>query len=205
MGFRDHFSVISTTSATAPESPRTCSALASRVPAAPVERVALNCLRQALFNIERHAAASLVIVTLDYRPTGCGWSSDDGRGLPAVLSARPCPPTAITGASTSMAGRWSGWAARSTCAVSTRAGHSCGAAPSRPGRDDRARILVVDDHPVCDRRSTQSARRAPDLRVVGEADEPASAVRLTTELQPDAVILDTADGRPFAPETSRLR
>jgi len=64
------------------------------------------------------------------------------------------------------------------------------------------RILVVDDHPVVIDGVRNLLAGHPDLRVVGEADEPASAVRLTTELQPDAVILDLRMGGRFAPETS---
>ncbi|MBV9313962.1 MAG: response regulator transcription factor [Pseudonocardia sp.] len=64
------------------------------------------------------------------------------------------------------------------------------------------RILVVDDHPVvCDGIRSLLADLA-DLRVVGEANEPTSAVRLTTELQPDAVVLDLRMGGRFIPETS---
>lgn len=48
-----------------------------------VERTLLACLRQALFNVERHAGASLVMATLEYQP---GWISlavqDDGLGPP---------------------------------------------------------------------------------------------------------------------------
>jgi signal transduction histidine kinase len=47
------------------------------------ERVVLNCLRQALFNVERHAAADLVVVTLEYVPGRVELVvQDDGRGLP---------------------------------------------------------------------------------------------------------------------------
>lgn len=58
-----------------------------------VERTLLGCLRQALFNIERHAGASLVIATLDYqRP---GWVTlavqDDGQGRPPEFEPRPVP------------------------------------------------------------------------------------------------------------------
>lgn len=57
-----------------------------------VGRVALNCLRQALFNIERHAEASLVIVTLDYRVDLLRLVvQDDGRGLPDGFEPRAVP------------------------------------------------------------------------------------------------------------------
>ena len=64
------------------------------------------------------------------------------------------------------------------------------------------RILVVDDHPVVIDGVRNALAAHPDLRVVGEASEPAGAVRMTAALQPDAVILDLRMGGRFAPETS---
>lgn len=56
------------------------------------ERVALNCLRQALFNIERHACAGVVIVTLDYAPENFTLVvQDDGLGLPAGFEPHAVP------------------------------------------------------------------------------------------------------------------
>ncbi|MBA2323333.1 MAG: response regulator transcription factor [Pseudonocardiales bacterium] len=64
------------------------------------------------------------------------------------------------------------------------------------------RILVVDDHPVvCDGVRSLLAGQS-DLRVVGEANEQSTAVRLAGELQPDAVVLDLRMGGRFSPETS---
>lgn len=57
-----------------------------------VERAALACLRQALFNIERHSRASLVVVTLEFGSRELSVIvQDDGVGLPAgfTLSAVP--------------------------------------------------------------------------------------------------------------------
>ncbi|MGH3450872.1 MAG: histidine kinase, partial [Haloechinothrix sp.] len=57
-----------------------------------VERTILSCLRQALFNIERHAGAALVITTIDYQP---GWVTlavqDDGQGPPPEFEPRAVP------------------------------------------------------------------------------------------------------------------
>jgi two-component system nitrate/nitrite response regulator NarL len=64
------------------------------------------------------------------------------------------------------------------------------------------RILVVDDHPVVIDGVRNALAAHPDLRVVGEASEPAGAVRMTAALQPDAVILDLRMGGRFVPETS---
>jgi len=65
-----------------------------------------------------------------------------------------------------------------------------------------ARILVVDDHPVMVDGIRNVLAAHPDLRVVGEASEPAGAVRMAAQLQPDAVILDLRMGGRFTPETS---
>jgi DNA-binding NarL/FixJ family response regulator len=64
------------------------------------------------------------------------------------------------------------------------------------------RILVVDDHPVVVDGIRNVLAAHPDLRVVGEASEPAGAVRMAAQLQPDAVILDLRMGGRFTPETS---
>lgn len=57
-----------------------------------VERAALNCLRQALFNIERHADATTVVVALHYLPESFVLVvQDDGRGLPAEYEPRVIP------------------------------------------------------------------------------------------------------------------
>jgi signal transduction histidine kinase len=61
------------------------------LPAA-VERVAMSCLRQALVNIERHARATLAVVTLAYRRDRlCLVVQDDGLGLPAGFEPRAVP------------------------------------------------------------------------------------------------------------------
>lgn len=70
----------------------------------PVERAALSCLRQALFNIERHAHAGLSIVTLDYRADRlCLVVQDDGRGLPDGFEPRAVPADGHHWGFTSMA------------------------------------------------------------------------------------------------------
>jgi signal transduction histidine kinase len=57
-----------------------------------IERITLNCLRQALFNIERHARAGVVVVTLDYAPEEIALVvQDDGQGLPADFEPRAVP------------------------------------------------------------------------------------------------------------------
>lgn len=61
------------------------------LPAA-VERVALNCLRQALVNIDQHADASIAVVTLSYQLDRlCLVVQDDGLGLPVGFEPRAVP------------------------------------------------------------------------------------------------------------------
>lgn len=61
------------------------------LPAA-VERVALNCLRQALVNVDQHADASIAVITLAYqRDRFCLVVQDDGLGLPAGFEPRAVP------------------------------------------------------------------------------------------------------------------
>lgn len=67
---------------------------------------------------------------------------------------------------------------------------------------EERRILVVDDHPVVFDGVRNILAAHPDLRIVGEASEPVSAVRLAGDLQPDAVILDLRMGGRFNPEIS---
>lgn len=59
---------------------------------ASVERAALNCLRQALVNIDQHADASVAVITLAYQADRfCLVVQDDGLGLPMGFEPRAVP------------------------------------------------------------------------------------------------------------------
>ena len=55
---------------------------------------------------------------------------------------------------------------------------------------DRARILLVDDHPVLRKGLMACLAGRPNLTVVGEAADGLEAIRKVSELQPDLVLMD---------------
>ncbi|AGI25735.1 transcriptional regulator NarL [Pseudomonas sp. ATCC 13867] len=56
--------------------------------------------------------------------------------------------------------------------------------------DDRARILLVDDHPMMRKGVIQLLEFEEDLRVVGEASSGEEALHMAAELEPDMILLD---------------
>ena len=56
--------------------------------------------------------------------------------------------------------------------------------------DDRARILLVDDHPMMRKGVVQLLEFEDDLKVVGEAGSGEEALRMAAELEPDMILLD---------------
>jgi len=68
---------------------------------------------------------------------------------------------------------------------------SLGAAGGRAASaDHRTRVLVVDDSYFMQRRLAEILQSAPDLRVVGYADNGAEAIRLAETLAPDVITMD---------------
>ena len=55
---------------------------------------------------------------------------------------------------------------------------------------EKARILLVDDHPLLRTGVMQLIALEDDLEAVGEASNGEEAIRLATELEPDLIILD---------------
>jgi DNA-binding NarL/FixJ family response regulator len=55
---------------------------------------------------------------------------------------------------------------------------------------NKARILIVDDHPLVREWLGQLISRSPDLAICAEAEDPADALRLIAESQPDLAIID---------------
>lgn len=56
--------------------------------------------------------------------------------------------------------------------------------------DDRARILLVDDHPMMRKGVVQLLEFEDGLEVVGEAGSGEEALRMAAELEPDMILLD---------------
>ncbi len=64
------------------------------------------------------------------------------------------------------------------------------------------RVLVVDDHPIVLDGVRALIGADPGLMVVGEAQDRSSAIRMTAELRPDAVVLDLRLDGTYAPDTA---
>jgi DNA-binding NarL/FixJ family response regulator len=60
----------------------------------------------------------------------------------------------------------------------------------RPGRVERIRIAVVDDHPVVREGLVAMLQTQPDFEVVGEAGSGVEGLALIERLTPDVVLLD---------------
>lgn len=56
--------------------------------------------------------------------------------------------------------------------------------------DERARVLIVDDHPAVREALALRIGRQPDLVVCGEADDTGEAMRLVDDARPDVAVVD---------------
>ncbi len=71
---------------------------------------------------------------------------------------------------------------------------------------NKIRILIVDDHPVVQTGLRTLLRAQPDMEVVGEASDGATAVKRAVELMPDVVVMDiTMEGMGGLEATREIR
>ena len=61
---------------------------------------------------------------------------------------------------------------------------------SRQSSKERARVLIVDDHPAVREALAMRISRQPDLEICGEAADVSDALRLVAETQPDVAVID---------------
>lgn len=58
------------------------------------------------------------------------------------------------------------------------------------GKDEKARVLVVDDHPIVRQGIIQIISQEPDFTVCGEAESASAALQAIAALKPDVVLAD---------------
>ncbi len=56
---------------------------------------------------------------------------------------------------------------------------------------DRIQVVIVDDHPLFRDGVIQTLRAEPDIEIVGQGTSAPEAIRLTSELLPDVILLDS--------------
>ena len=61
---------------------------------------------------------------------------------------------------------------------------------SRHNRKERARVLIVDDHPAVREALAMRISRQSDLEVCGEAADVSDALRLVADTDPDVAVID---------------
>ena len=61
--------------------------------------------------------------------------------------------------------------------------------------DKRIRVMLIDDHGIVRQGLRSILELAPDIAIVGEADDPEPALSMLDELAPDIVLLDLSIGR----------
>jgi DNA-binding NarL/FixJ family response regulator len=64
----------------------------------------------------------------------------------------------------------------------------------RPVRSSKAKILLIEDHPIVRQGLTQLLNQQADLAVCGETDRGEGALKLVDSLKPDAILVDLTLG-----------
>jgi PAS domain S-box-containing protein len=198
-----------------------------------VRTLAFISVRELLFNVAKHAGVHRAVVTVASIPGDLLQITvaDEGVGFDPAAVWSPghlAPGLGLVGVRERMrllGGRFDidsapGRGTRVTMLVpagptlalpSAPASHSHGEARD-PQRSDPAaaghslRILLADDHALVRDGLRELLSRLPELQVVGEASDGASAIALAGALRPDVVIMDVAmPGLGGVDATRRLR
>ncbi|MFI5258687.1 MAG: response regulator transcription factor, partial [Candidatus Limnocylindrales bacterium] len=78
--------------------------------------------------------------------------------------------------------------------------------PDRRAAGERVRILLVDDQPLIRVGMRSIIEREPDMEIVGEADDPRSALDAALETSPDIILMDLSLPAPGGIEaTQRIK
>ena len=78
--------------------------------------------------------------------------------------------------------------------------------PDRRGSGERIRILLVDDHALIRVGMRSIIEHEPDMDIVGEADDPRSALEAALETTPDIILMDLSLPAPGGIEaTQRIK
>jgi DNA-binding NarL/FixJ family response regulator len=75
--------------------------------------------------------------------------------------------------------------------------------PDRRENGERIRILLVDDHALIRVGMRSIIEHEPDMDIVGEADDPRSAVEAALETTPDIILMDLSLPAPGGIETTQ--
>jgi DNA-binding NarL/FixJ family response regulator len=75
--------------------------------------------------------------------------------------------------------------------------------PDRRGPAEKTKILIVDDHALFRVGIRSVLEREPDLEIVGEADDPRSALVAALETSPDIILMDLSLPAPGGIEAAR--
>ncbi len=75
--------------------------------------------------------------------------------------------------------------------------------PDRRESGERIRILLVDDHALIRVGMRSIIEHEPDMDIVGEADDPRSAVEAALETTPDIILMDLSLPAPGGIETTQ--
>ena len=75
--------------------------------------------------------------------------------------------------------------------------------PDRRGDGERIRILLVDDHALIRVGMRSIIEHEPDMDIVGEANDPRSAIEAALETTPDIILMDLSLPAPGGIETTQ--